>query len=147
MLYTYSYPRPAVTVDAIVFSKKEGRLFVALIRRANPPFLGDWAIPGGFVDIDESLEEAVARELVEETGLRDIRLEQFYTYGDVHRDPRHRTISIVYIGYATDELHPLKAGDDASNAAWFPLDDLPNLAFDHKEMLSQAIEKKRLSLK
>jgi 8-oxo-dGTP diphosphatase len=147
MIYSYKYPRPAVTVDAIVFSKREGRLFVALIKRGNPPFRGDWAIPGGFVDMDESLPEAAARELEEETGLVGIRLEQFFTFGDVHRDPRHRTITIVYTGYTPDELPPLKAGDDAGDAAWFPMDDLPNLAFDHKEILDKIAEKTLPELK
>jgi 8-oxo-dGTP diphosphatase len=141
MPYTYDFPRPTVTVDAIIFSKSEDQLFVALIRRANPPFQGDWAFPGGFVDMDESLLQAATRELAEETGLKDIQLEQFYTFGDVHRDPRHRTITIVYYGFAPDILPQLTAGDDAGQAAWFPLDDLPHLAFDHGEILHKAIVK------
>lgn len=141
MPYTYNFPRPAVTVDAIVFSKSEDQLFVALIRRANPPFRGDWAFPGGFVDMDESLLQAATRELAEETGLKDIQLEQFYTFGDVHRDPRHRTITVVYFGFAPDNLPQLNAGDDAGQAAWFPLDDLPHLAFDHDEILHKAMVK------
>jgi 8-oxo-dGTP diphosphatase len=137
MPYSYNFPRPAVTVDAIVFSKSKGQLYVALIKRANPPFLGDWAFPGGFVDMDESLIQAANRELEEETGLEDISLEQFYTFGDVHRDPRHRTITVVYYGFTSDNLPPLVAGDDVGQAEWFPLDDLPYLAFDHDEILHQ----------
>ena len=90
------------------------------------------------MDMDESLEQAVIRELQEETGLADIQLEQFYTFGDVHRDPRHRTITIVYVGFAPDELPLLKAGDDAGEATWFSINDLPNLAFDHDEILRKA---------
>jgi 8-oxo-dGTP diphosphatase len=141
MPYTYDFPRPAVTVDAIVFSKSNGQLYVVLIKRANPPFQGDWAFPGGFVDMEESLLQAATRELSEETGLKDIALVQFYTYGDVHRDPRHRTITVVYYGFASDNLPPLAAGDDAGLAAWFPLDDLPHLAFDHDEILHQTMMK------
>jgi 8-oxo-dGTP diphosphatase len=143
MSFTYDYPRPAVTVDTIVFCREETCLFVALIQRAEPPFKGAWAFPGGFVDMDESLQEAAERELEEETGLSGIRLGQFYTYGDVHRDPRHRTITVVYIGFATETLPPLRAGDDAGEAAWFAVGDLPDLAFDHSEILRQAIDKIR----
>jgi len=141
MPYSYNFPRPAVTVDAIVFSKSKGQLYVALIKRTNPPFLGDWAFPGGFVDMDESLIQAANRELEEETGLKDISLEQFYTFGDVHRDPRHRTITVVYYGVAPDNLPHLFAGDDAGQAAWFSLNELPHLAFDHHEILQKAIAK------
>jgi 8-oxo-dGTP diphosphatase len=146
MPYTYKYPRPAVTVDALVFSRKGEGLYIALIRRAHTPFEGNWAFPGGFVDMDESLEEAVSRELKEETGLEDIPLEQFYAFGDVHRDPRHRTITVTYIGSSPEELPALVAGDDAKEAAWFPLDELPALAFDHAEILRKALEKLQLAL-
>lgn len=141
MLYTYKYPRPAVTVDALVFSRSEEQFYIALIRRAHPPFEGEWAFPGGFVDMDESLEQAVSRELQEETGLGDIPLEQFYTFGAVHRDPRHRTITVTYIGFVTDYLPALVAGDDAGEAEWFPVDALPMLAFDHAEILHKALNK------
>lgn len=141
MAYTYKYPRPAVTVDALVFSRSGERLYIALIRRAHPPFEGDWAFPGGFVDMDESLEQAVIRELQEETGMKDIPLEQFYTFGDVHRDPRHRTITVAYFGFTTEELPILLAGDDACEAGWFPVDDLPKLAFDHEDILRRVLDK------
>ena len=146
MSYTYNYPRPAVTVDALVFSRSDDRLYIALIRRAHSPFAGDWAFPGGFVDMDESLDQAASRELQEETGLEDIVLEQFYTFGDVHRDPRHRTITVAYIGLTTEKLPALVAGDDAGEAAWFPVDSLPVLAFDHAEILSKALDKLQLPL-
>lgn len=146
MSYTYKYPRPAVTVDALVFCRSRERLHIALIRRSHPPFEGDWAFPGGFVDMDESLEEAASRELLEETGLKDISLEQFYTAGDVHRDPRHRTITVAYIGFTLAELPPLVAGDDAGEAEWFPVDGLPTLAFDHADILRRALDKLLLAL-
>jgi len=146
MPYTYKYPRPAVTVDALVFCRSGEVLYVALIRRAQPPFEGDWAFPGGFVDMEESLEQSVSRELMEETGLEGIPLEQFYTAGDVHRDPRHRTITIVYIGFTPDELPDMVAGDDAGEASWFPVDRLPALAFDHAEILNKALDKLQLAL-
>lgn len=146
MHYTYKYPRPAVTVDALIFSRRGERFYIALIRRAHPPFEGSWAFPGGFVNNDESLEQAVSRELNEETGLEDIPLEQFYTFGDVHRDPRHRTITVTYIGFTLDEIPVLVAGDDAGEAAWFPVDALPTLAFDHAEILRKALDKLQLAL-
>jgi 8-oxo-dGTP diphosphatase len=144
MKYSYSHPRPAVTVDALVFSRRGEQVYIALIRRAHPPFKDQWAFPGGFVDIDESLEQAVSRELKEETSLKNIQLEQFYTFGDVHRDPRHRTITVSYIGFTSSEIPALQAGDDAGEAAWFPVDELPTLAFDHDEILRKAMEKLQL---
>jgi len=147
MPYTYKYPRPGVSVDALVFSRSGERLHIALIRRAHQPFKGHWAFPGGFVNMDESLEQAVCRELQEETGLADILLEQFYTFGDVHRDPRHRVISVAYIGFTPDELPMLIAGDDAGEASWFPVDGLPALAFDHPEILRKALDKLQRALK
>ncbi|MDP4291731.1 MAG: NUDIX hydrolase, partial [Bacteroidota bacterium] len=98
MAYTYEYPRPAVTADIVLFSRFENRDYVLLILRNNPPFQGCWALPGGFIDMDETLEESALRELAEETGLTGIRLKQFRTYGDPGRDPRHRTITVVYMG-------------------------------------------------
>ena len=146
MPYTYNYPRPAVTVDALVFSRSGEGFYIALIRRAHPPFQGDWAFPGGFLDMDESLDQAVSRELLEETGLEDIILEQFYTAGDVHRDPRGRTITVTFIGFTPEEIPALNAGDDAGEAAWFPVDALPALAFDHAEILQKALDKLELAL-
>lgn len=140
MPYTYSYPRPTVTVDCIIFQERLDQLFVALIKRNNEPFKGFWAIPGGFVDMDESLEQAAERELAEETGLRNIALEQFHAFGDPQRDPRHRTISVAFIGF-DQNLQPVLAGDDAAEAAWFNVKELPKLAFDHALILTMALEK------
>ena len=138
MPYCYKYPRPALTVDALVFSSDEK---VLLIQRKNPPFKGLWALPGGFVDMDETPEEAVVRELEEETGLSGIPFEQFHTYGAVERDPRHRTISVVFIGNVnnTSEFQPI-GGDDAADAQWFSVDQLPNIAFDHKKIILDGIQ-------
>lgn len=140
MPYSYSYPRPAVTVDCILLAGKEKQTYkVALIKRLNPPYEDKWAFPGGFVDIDEDLLPAARRELEEETGLRVDQLNQFKAYGKVDRDPRGRTITIVYVGYL-DELKPLRAKSDAKEAQWFDLQGLPPLAFDHETILNDLIE-------
>ncbi|MFP4042564.1 MAG: NUDIX domain-containing protein [Bacteroidales bacterium] len=138
MSYTYEYPRPAVTVDCLIFRKEDESTLILLIQRGQPPFKGEWALPGGFVDIDESLEKAAQRELKEETNLEDIPLKQFKAYGKVDRDPRGRTISIVYYGF-TDDYTQMQSGSDAANAKWWPIDNLPKLAFDHKEIVEEAI--------
>ncbi|MFP4047273.1 MAG: NUDIX domain-containing protein [Bacteroidales bacterium] len=139
MSYTYEYPRPAVTVDCLIFRKEDESTLILLIQRGQPPFKGEWALPGGFVDIDESLEKAAQRELKEETNLEDIPLKQFKAYGKVDRDPRGRTISIVYYGF-TDDYTQMQSGSDAANAKWWPIDNLPKLAFDHKEIVEEAID-------
>lgn len=139
--FTYKYPRPAVTVDIVVVTD-EDRPRVLLIRRKHAPFAGRWAIPGGFVDMDETLEDAARRELLEETGVRVKRLEQLYTFGDPHRDPRGRTISIVYLTQVRpQELKP-KAADDAAEVGWHSMLRPPPLAFDHDRILACA--RKRL---
>ncbi len=130
-MFTYSYPRPAVTVDAILISNRNSLL---LIERGREPFKGKWALPGGFINMDEELAVACQRELEEETGLRVGELKQFRAYGGVNRDPRHRTISVLFYAFTDDELVAC-AGDDAANAQWFPLDELPELAFDHRLIL------------
>ncbi len=142
MPYTYKYPRPAVTVDAVVFRKGVTGDEVLLIRRGHPPFEGKWALPGGFVDMDETLEEAVKRELKEETGLELNNLRQVKAYSAVDRDPRHRTISIAFTGWAGNSQNAV-AGDDASQAAWFPVNNLPPLAFDHDEIIKDGYRKVR----
>lgn len=139
MSYTYEYPRPAVTVDCLIFRKEDESTLILLIQRGQPPFKGEWALPGGFVDIDESLEKAAQRELKEETNLEDIPLKQFKAYGKVDRDPRGRTISIVYYGF-TDDYTQMQSGSDAANAKWWPIDNLPKLAYDYKEIVEQAID-------
>ena len=141
MSYTYKYPRPAVTADIVLFSRYEERDYVLLILRNNPPFEGCWAFPGGFVEMDETLEASALRELEEETGLKGIALKQFHTYGDPGRDPRHRTITVVYTGRC-DDLPKVTGMDDASEAAWHPVDDIPKLGFDHDIILNDVLQKK-----
>ena len=133
MNYTYPYPRPAVTVDAILISPEKS---VLLIERGSEPYKGKWALPGGFIDMDEPLEAACRRELLEETGLRVGELTQFRAYGAVDRDPRGRTISVIFYAF-TGEESVASAGDDAAKAKWFPLDQLPELAFDHQQILEE----------
>ncbi len=140
MSYSYKYPRPAVTVDMLVFKKTNNGLQLLLIQRDREPFLGFWAIPGGFMDMDETLEEAAHRELAEETGLQNIALEQLKAYSAPGRDPRHRTISVAFIGFLTDNQQA-KAGDDARKAQWFPIHGLPSLAFDHAQIIADAVSK------
>lgn len=137
-----------VAVDAIVFgySKQDG-VSVLLIQRKYDPFKGSWAIPGGFVLENESLEEAVERELFEETGIKVNYLEQLYTFGEPGRDPRQRIISVAYFGLVkTSQYQELKASTDAENAKWFSIKRLPQLAFDHKEILSVAINRLRAKI-
>lgn len=134
-MYTYKYPRAALTVDALVFTQKGNEKFVLLIQRGKEPFKNKWALPGGFVDMDETLEQACIRELEEETGLTVQKMEQFKAYDAIDRDPRHRTISIV-ISVELDEQKQVKGGDDASRADWFPLSNLPELAFDHHQIIN-----------
>jgi 8-oxo-dGTP diphosphatase len=137
--YSYNYPMPSVTTDCILIRTKDNKKKVLLIKRKNEPFIGKWALPGGFVEIDEDLEEGARRELLEETNLSNIDLKQFKTYGKPGRDPRGRTISVVYFGYINENIR-LKAGDDASDVAWFDISKLPQLAFDHMLILAEFIE-------
>lgn len=139
MAYTYDYPRPALTVDGVIFGLDPAGLKVLLIQRDRPPFEGRWALPGGFVEMGETLDAAARRELAEETGLAGVFLEQLYTFGDPGRDPRGRVVSVAY--YALVNLHdrPVIAASDARNAAWFAADDVPPLAFDHAEVLEVAL--------
>lgn len=142
--YVYEWPRPMVTVDAVVFSMSEGRTRVLLVNRGKEPYKGKWAVPGGFIEIDEELEDAVARELQEETGLTGVRLEQMHTFGRCGRDPRGRQISIAYTGIATAGQDKIRPGDDAAKAKWFDIENLPkDLAFDHNEMIKYGIERLR----
>ena len=143
MAYTYQYPHPAVTVDACLFTIQDELLKILLIKRATEPFKGDWALPGGFIHMDETLENAVARELKEETGAEGFYLEQLQTFGEIDRDPRERVISVAYFALAPAEHVRLKADTDASDAAWFALDSLPGLAFDHAFIVGKAVERIR----
>jgi 8-oxo-dGTP diphosphatase len=132
--YSYEYARPALTVDVAIVTR-EGRPRVLLIRRAKDPFAGSWALPGGFVDENERLSDAARRELVEETGVTAADLEQLYTAGDPGRDPRGWTVSVAYLAQVNPaELKPV-AADDAQEVGWWPLDELPSLAFDHAMLL------------
>lgn len=141
MSFTYEYPRPAVTVDAVIFRESNSGWMILLIKRGNDPYKDMWALPGGFIDMNETLEEAIARELFEETGLENMKLEQLHTFSTVNRDPRHRTISTVFWGIIQSSEISLNAGDDASEAAWFAIDKLPDLAFDHSEVIQIALRK------
>jgi|WetSurMetagenome_2_1015567.scaffolds.fasta_scaffold309410_1 8-oxo-dGTP diphosphatase len=142
--YIYEWPRPMVTVDAIVFKRSRGKTALLLIKRKNDPFKGKWAFPGGFVDMDEELEDAVVRELAEETGLKGIDLEQMYTFGTVGRDPRGRQITIAFLGFTDDKNAMIKGGDDAEEAKWFDIDLVPkDMAFDHNKVAEFAIKKLR----
>lgn len=137
--YCYDYPRPGVTADCILFSRKDNGLYVLLIERGNEPFKGMWAFPGGFLEEDETIEACAARELQEETGLENIRMEQFYTFTEPGRDPRGRTISVAFIAIIEMEKYNPVAADDAANIRWFPVDSLPHLAFDHDKVIEKAI--------
>lgn len=142
-------PAIKVAVDAIVFgySKAEG-VSVLLIQRKYPPFKDLWAIPGGFVAEEESLEEAVRRELEEETGIKVAYLEQLYTFGKPKRDPRQRIISVAYFALVkSSSYQEIKASTDAEDAKWFSIKQLPKLAFDHKEIVSTAIERIRAKIR
>ncbi len=146
--YTYEYPRPSLTVDIIIFTLRDNLLQVLLIQRADEPFKGMWALPGGFVNMDETLEAAALRELQEETGLAgEAFLEQLYTYGDPERDPRGRVVTVAYFALIHADA-PIRSegGSDASQAHWFPIDDLPALAFDHAEILTYALRRLRYKL-
>ncbi len=141
MSFTYSYPRPMVTVDTVLMRGTEAGLEVLMIERKNEPFVGGWALPGGFVDMEEELETAAARELAEETGISGVPLEQFHAFGKVGRDPRGRSVTIAFVGMlkSPDTSPALKAGDDAADARWFPVTDLPETAFDHTEIIDTAL--------
>lgn len=140
MIYTYAYPRPAVTVDIIVLKNFDNHPEILLIERKNEPFKNMWALPGGFVDKDEDIETAAYRELKEETSIEDINLSQLHTFGKPGRDPRGHTISIVHIGFLKNNNQKIQAGDDAKNLQWFSVDQLPELAFDHQEIIHYALE-------
>ena len=141
MPYIYDYPRPALTVDCILISKENGSYEVLLIQRKNPPFQDHWAFPGGFVDMDEDLETAAIRELEEETGVSGIEVEQICTVGTPGRDPRGRTVSVIYLAYVQKSNIQAAAASDAKKVGWFPIDQLPLLAFDHGKIMQQLLLK------
>jgi len=139
--YCYDYPRPALTADCVIFGFTEGKLNILLIERGIEPFKGQWAFPGGFVNMDESTEEAAIRELKEETNLEKVYMEQLCTVSTPNRDPRGRVVSVVYFALVKPENFAPTAGDDAGKAAWFSLADVPKLAFDHDNILKTAIHR------
>ncbi|QDV82092.1 NUDIX hydrolase [Planctomycetes bacterium TBK1r] len=141
MTSTYEFPRPALTVDCVVFGLDEPDLKVLLIRRELEPYRGKWALPGGFVHVDESLDDSAKRELREETGLEKVFLEQLYTYGDVDRDPRERVVTVAYYALVRLSDHRVVAATDARDAAWFGVHDVPRLAFDHDRILNAAYQR------
>jgi 8-oxo-dGTP diphosphatase len=143
MRATYEHPRPALAVDCVVFGLDEEDLKVLLIRRGVDPFKGRWALPGGFVHVDESIDDAARRELREEAGIERVYLEQLYTFGDLGRDPRERVVSVAYYALVKLAEHSVRADTDAHEAAWFAVDDLPSLAFDHDVILEKAIDRLR----
>lgn len=134
------YKNPAVTVDMTLFARTEDGLQILLIKRGKPPFEGHWALPGGFMDYDEEIETAAYRELEEETSVTGIKLEQIGAFGKVGRDPRGRTVSIVYRGIVDPAQVKVQAGDDAKEAEWFNINNLPPLAFDHGEIVDFAVK-------
>jgi len=139
MPYTYKYPRAALTVDCVVFGFDGGELKVLLIQRGLEPFKGRWALPGGFVRLDETLDEAARRELYEEAGLTNVFLEQLYSFSAVERDPRERVVSVAHYALVKLSDHHAKAATDAANAQWFAVSKVPKLAFDHDEILKLAL--------
>lgn len=141
------YERPSVTVDVVIFTLISQELHVLLVQRRRWPFDGYWAIPGGFINIDESLEEAARRELAEETGVQDLYLEQLYTFGDVGRDPRTRVISVAYIALVRADAQKIRVSDESTDVRWFPVRALPDqVAFDHDQILAYAISRLRSKL-
>lgn len=147
--FAYQYPRPAVTVDIILFVFQQEQLRVLLIRRANDPYKGKWALPGGFVGEKENLYDAALRELKEETNVSNVYLEQLYTFGEPGRDPRARVITVAYFALlsaeevAQQEVH---GASDAGEARWWDIYDLPELAFDHQKILDYALQRLRWKL-
>lgn len=149
MAYTYDHPRPAVTVDIILFTFHQEELKVLLIQRKRPPFEGKWALPGGFINTDEDLDAAARRELQEETNVADVYLEQLYTFGEPDRDPRGRIVTVAYFALLSlDQLaaQVVRGGDDADAARWWNIYALPDLAFDHARIVEYALQRLRWKL-
>jgi 8-oxo-dGTP diphosphatase len=144
-MFQYDYPHPAVTTDIVIFTIEDGELKVLLIERSNDPYKGCWALPGGFVDINEDLESAALRELKEETGVTGVYLEQLFTFGRPNRDPRERVISVAYYALVPLDKLDIKPASDASKAEWYPCSSLPKLAFDHQQIVRLA--RQRLAAK
>lgn len=141
--FCYKYPRPSITVDAIIIAESFSMDMILLIQRKFGPFEGVWALPGGFVEMEETLMDACKRELFEETGIEDVELNQFFTFDAVDRDPRQRTISTVFYS-RIPEVIEVNGGDDAARADWFPIISLPEMAFDHAEIVNKFVKEKLL---
>lgn len=139
MVFAYEHPRPALTVDCVVFGLDDDELRLLLVERDGEPFAGRWALPGGFVHLEETLEESARRELEEETGITKLYLEQLYTFGDLGRDPRERVVTVAYYALVKLSDHQVQAATDARSAAWFSVADLPALAFDHEHIVQAAL--------
>lgn len=140
-MYSYTHPHPAVSTDVVIFTILEERLQVLLIQRASDPYRNTWALPGGFLEIDENLEQAALRELAEETGISGVYLEQLYTFGQPGRDPRERVITVAYYAMVPADRTAVRPASDAKDAGWFPRDDLPSLAFDHDLIIAMALQR------
>lgn len=148
MPYSYKYPRPALTVDCVIFGYDTTKsLQVLLIQRKSEPFKDSWALPGGFVEMEEDLETAALRELAEETGIKEVFIEQLYTFGTPNRDPRGRVISVAYYALVNSCLYQTQAATDAKQVKWFDIDNIPSLAFDHPTILERAIQRLRAKVR
>lgn len=141
IMFTYKYPHPAVTTDSVIFGFDGSSINILLIERGRVPFKGAWALPGGFIHMDETVEEGARRELMEETNIQDVYLEQFHIFSDVNRDPRERILSVAFFALVSKNDFEVIAGDDASKAQWYEWNHLPPLAFDHAEIIRMARER------
>jgi 8-oxo-dGTP diphosphatase len=139
MKYCYEYPRPAVTVDGVILQRTKASFEILLVERKFDPYAGKWALPGGFIEADETAEAAIVREIAEETSLHELNFNQLFTVTELGRDPRGWTISIVYSAVSLDQSLTPRAADDAASVQWFAIDQLPPLAFDHHEILQKAL--------
>ena len=146
MAFQYQFPRAALTVDCVVFGVDDDELKILLIKRGIAPFAGRWALPGGFVRVDETLDEAARRELAEEAGLQNVFLEQLYSFGSVDRDPRERVVSVAYYALVKRIEHHTTAATDAADARWFPVTKIPRLAFDHADILATGLARLRAKI-
>ncbi len=145
--YCYEYPRPSFTTDCVIFGFDAGELKLLLIERGIEPFKGKWAFPGGFLNMDENSDECARRELFEETGIENVFIEQLYTFSDVNRDPRGRVITVAYYALVKLSDFKIQAGDDAQSAKWFPISQIPSLAFDHNLILRIALNRVRAKIR
>jgi 8-oxo-dGTP diphosphatase len=145
-MYQYNDPHPAVTTDIVIFTVRDRQLQLLLVKRRSEPFRGHWALPGGFIQIDEDLEAGARRELDEETGVSGVYLEQLYTFGAVDRDPRERVITVAYYALVPSEKLRLRAASDADAVGWFTFRELPTLAFDHDTIIAMAYERLKAKL-